>query len=137
MFSSNSLPKTATSKKRIGRGGKWGKNATKGNKGQLKRAGKTRVGFEGGGRSLIRRTPKLRGYNFNGKSTRDMTVLSLTILDKNFEEGDNINLDVLIAKNIIDKKIKRVRIIKAGQTAKKFKFDDSIYLTKGAKEIFA
>ena len=52
------------SRKRVGRGigGKGGKTAGRGTKGQKARS-KIRVGFEGGQLPLAIRTPKLRGFN--------------------------------------------------------------------------
>ncbi|MDQ2677263.1 MAG: 50S ribosomal protein L15 [Actinomycetota bacterium] len=53
-----------TSRKRVGRGigGKGGKTAGRGTKGQKARS-KVRVGFEGGQLPLAQRVPKLRGFN--------------------------------------------------------------------------
>ncbi len=138
MLTLSNLTKTVTKKsKRVGRGGNRGKNSGLGNKGQNKRAGKPRVGFEGGQKSLIRRSPKYKGYNFSGKSERDLEVLSLTILERNYNDGENVTLVNLLEKNIIKKTTKRVRIIKAGQISKKITVEegDEIHLTKGAKEI--
>ncbi len=53
-------------RKRVGRGigGKGGKTAGRGTKGQKSRGkGKVRVGFEGGQLPLAQRLPKLRGFN--------------------------------------------------------------------------
>lgn len=51
-------------RKRVGRGigGSGGKTAGRGSKGQRARS-KVRVGFEGGQMPLLRRVPKLRGFN--------------------------------------------------------------------------
>jgi large subunit ribosomal protein L15 len=53
-----------TSRKRVGRGigGKGGKTAGRGTKGQKAR-NKVRLGFEGGQLPLAQRVPKLRGFN--------------------------------------------------------------------------
>ncbi len=53
-----------TSRKRVGRGigGKGGKTAGRGTKGQKARS-KVRLGFEGGQLPLAQRVPKLRGFN--------------------------------------------------------------------------
>lgn len=52
------------SKQRVGRGiaGKGGKTAGRGTKGQKAR-GTVRLGFEGGALPLMRRLPKLKGFN--------------------------------------------------------------------------
>lgn len=136
MLSTNSLIKTVTKKaKRIGRGNgsHKGKNAGKGNKGQTKRGGGVPIGFEGT-KSLLRRLPKYRG--FKARPTKDTKVISLTILDQNFETGATISIENLKEKQILNKETK-VRIILAGSTDKNFKFAaENIYLTKGVKEKF-
>ena len=57
-------PGSRTQRRRVGRGigGKGGKTAGRGMKGQKAR-GKVPVGFEGGQMPLQRRVPKLRGFN--------------------------------------------------------------------------
>ncbi|NJK71265.1 MAG: hypothetical protein HC932_03370 [Thermales bacterium] len=64
MFSTNNMKKITKTKKRVGRGegSNRGKNAGKGHKGQTKR-GHVRIGFEGNQTPLVRRLPKLRGFN--------------------------------------------------------------------------
>ena len=59
-------PGSTKSKKRVGRGigGKGGKTAGAGTKGQHSRGrGKVNRGFEGGQTALLRRVPKLKGFN--------------------------------------------------------------------------
>jgi len=59
-------PGSTKNKKRVGRGigGKGGKTAGKGTKGQKARGrGKVARGFEGGQTALLRRLPKLKGFN--------------------------------------------------------------------------
>jgi large subunit ribosomal protein L15 len=141
MFSLSNLPKTVgKTSRRIGRGigsGK-GKNAGHGHKGQIKRSGgrKAPVGFEGGQASLIKRIPKYRGYNNNGKLNRDLYVLNTGVLDKFFESGDLVNVETLFAKGLLTDKIERVRIVLKGETKKTFKFGEEVYLTKGVKALF-
>ena len=58
-------PGSKTSRRRVGRGigGKGGKTAGRGTKGQHSRGrGKVRQGFEGGQMPLHKRVPKLRGF---------------------------------------------------------------------------
>ncbi|MGF1596072.1 MAG: 50S ribosomal protein L15 [Acidimicrobiales bacterium] len=57
-------PGSRSSRKRVGRGigGKGGKTAGRGTKGQRAR-GSIRVGFEGGQLPIQQRLPKLRGFN--------------------------------------------------------------------------
>jgi large subunit ribosomal protein L15 len=59
-------PGANKSKKRVGRGigGKGGKTAGAGTKGQHSRGrGKVNRGFEGGQTALLRRVPKMKGFN--------------------------------------------------------------------------
>ena len=59
-------PGSTKNKKRVGRGigGKGGKTAGQGTKGQKARGrGKVARGFEGGQTALLRRLPKLKGFN--------------------------------------------------------------------------
>jgi len=133
MFLLSNLPKTTIPKKRVGRGDK---NAGKGNKGQVKRSGKMRIGFEGGQKSLTKLIPKYRGYNFSGKVvlSKEKKVLSLTILEKYFKENDTVSKASLLEKKLVFKQTKIIRIIKSGELKIKLKFADDIYLTKGVKE---
>ncbi len=131
----SNLKKTVKPSKRVGRGGNHVKNAGKGHKGQVKRAGKTRLGFEGGQKSLIRRTPKFKGYNFTGKIDKQIEVLSLTMISSNYKDGDTIDLNSLKEKKIISPKTKLVRLINSGKLTIKPKFADGIYLTKGVKAL--
>jgi len=130
----NNLSKITTSSKRVGRGGKFAKNAGKGHKGQQKRAGKTRIGFEGGQQSILKRTPKFRGYNFKAKTKRNLAVLSLTVLSKNFQDGEEVNLASLQAKSIVSPFIKSVRVINSGTLSKKLVFGSDIYITKSLRK---
>lgn len=133
MITLSTLPKIVKKSKRIGRGGKYGKNAGYGNKGQKKRAGKMRVGFEGGQKSLVRRTPKFKGYKFS-LFQRDLEVLNISHLANIVSADEVVNLALLKEKNIVSDKIKRVRVIKNKDVEVKFTFDtkdESIYLTKG------
>jgi large subunit ribosomal protein L15 len=134
MFLLNNLKKTVKNKKRVGRGGKYAKNAGAGHKGQVKRSGKSRLGFEGGQTSLIRRTPKSKGGNFNSKK-RDLRAISLTVISDNFKDGEEVNIKSLLEKKIINRFIKQVRVINSGSLSTKPIFNEEIYLTKSVKEL--
>ena len=75
-------------KRRVGRGigGKGGKTAGRGMKGQNAR-GSVKPGFEGGQMPLIRRVPKLKG--FTNPFRVEYAVLNLSSLEAC--EGDEIN----------------------------------------------
>lgn len=138
MITLSTLPKTVLKKdKKIGRGSNRGKNSGHGNKGQIKRAGKTRVGFEGGQKSIIRRTPKSKGYGFNPKKDFQLAVLTVSAIERSFKDGDTVTLSALKDHKLIDEKTKKVRIINTGKLSKKIQIEtDNIYLTSGAKKAF-
>jgi large subunit ribosomal protein L15 len=134
MFTLNTLKKITKDRKRIGKGGKYRKNAGKGHKGQNKRAGKTRLGFEGGQTSILRRTPKLKGENFNPRK-RQQEVLSLTVISNNFADNEEITLASLKEKGIINRFTNHVRVFNSGKLTIVPNFSSEIYLTKGVKTV--
>ena len=139
MFLLNQLPKiNFQTKKRVGRGGKHGKNAGAGNKGQNKRGGNRPLGFEGGGKSLIRRTPKSKGYNFKPQSGRQRKVITISAIEFAYVEGEVLSMQSLLEKKLIDEKIKKVRIINTGLLSKKLKIEPSenLHFTKTAIQLF-
>jgi len=87
-------------KRRVGRGigGKGGKTAGRGTKGQGAR-GSVPVGFEGGQMPLARRVPKLKG--FKNPFRVEYAVVNLDTLES--FEGDDINPDTLRAKGLVHK----------------------------------
>ncbi len=125
-----------TKRTRLGRGpgSGTGKNSGKGHKGQVKRSGKPAVTFEGGKKSLVRRSPKLPG--FKARPRKDLAILTLSAIDREYSEGQEVTLVTLLEKKLINDKVKKVRIIKTGELSKKVTFADeeSIHLTKGVKE---
>ncbi len=88
-------------KRRVGRGigGKGGKTAGRGMKGQNAR-GSVKPGFEGGQMPLSRRVPKLKG--FNNPFRVEYAVVNLATLET--FEGDDINPDTLRAKGLVAKR---------------------------------
>lgn len=100
-----------------GRGGKRGKTAGRGTKGMLARAGyKRRPEI----RDVIKRLPKLRGYNFKSIKTKP-TVINFASLDV-FKSGDLVNPKTLKEKGIIKNrsgKTPEVKILGDGEISKK------------------
>lgn len=137
MFDLSKVVKTVQKKrKRVGKGegSNRGKNCGKGHKGQVKRGGKLPVTFEGGGKSLVRRTPKKRG--FKGPTKRQHTEITTKTIDENYKASETVSLKTLLEKALISDKVKKVRIIKNGELSKKIKFnEEEVYLTKGVKEL--
>lgn len=134
MITLQKIVKSAPKKKKrlgLGEGSGRGKNCGKGHKGQIKR-GKVRIGFEGGQKPSIRRVPKLKG--FKPLVNKQLAVITTTVINQNFDGKEEVTLQSLKEKNIISKKIKKVRVIKSSPLDKKIKFkEDEIYLTSGVK----
>jgi len=140
MFTLSNLPKTVLQgKKRVGRGvgSGRGKNSGKGNKGQNKHGQGVRIGFEGGQKTIIRRTPKFRGFKAIDK--KDSVVLNLDVLEKNYLVDETVNFKSLLEKGLVNKFIKKVRILNSGSLKKAIKFDETenIYLTKGVRKVLS
>lgn len=87
-------------RRRVGRGigGKGGKTAGRGTKGQGAR-GAVKPGFEGGQMPLSRRVPKLKG--FNNPFRVEYAVVNLDTLEA--FEGDEVTPDTLRAKGLVSK----------------------------------
>ena len=135
MFQLSQTVKTVLKKKvRVGRGegSHRGKNAGKGHKGQTKR-GHVRIGFEGGQKTLIRRTPKFRG--FKAIVAKNKHQLTTSLINQYYSNGEAVSLVTLREKKLIEPVIEFVRIVKNAELQKKVTFEDAefIYLTKGVK----
>ena len=93
-------PGSNTRKRRVGRGigGKGGKTAGRGTKGQNAR-GSVRLGFEGGQLPLQQRVPKLKG--FNNPFRVEYQAVNLDTLEA--FEGDDVNPSSLLAKGLVHK----------------------------------
>ena len=99
-------------RKRVGRGigSGLGKTAGRGHKGQKSRTGGFhKVGFEGGQMPLQRRLPKI---GFRSRIARVSDEIRLSELSH--VEGNEVTLDSLRAAGLIDRVIKRVKVIKSG-----------------------
>jgi large subunit ribosomal protein L15 len=95
-------PGSVKSKKRVGRGigGKGGKTAGAGTKGQQSRGrGKVARGFEGGQMPLKQRVPKLKG--FNNPFRVEYHAVNLDAIDA--LELDTVDPEVLVAKGLLRK----------------------------------
>ncbi|MCA1690818.1 MAG: 50S ribosomal protein L15 [Actinobacteria bacterium] len=93
-------PGSTRERRRVGRGigGKGGKTAGRGTKGQGARHN-PRPGFEGGQMPLMRRVPKLKG--FKNPFRVEYTVVNLEALQA--FDGDQVNPDTLRAKGLVHK----------------------------------
>ncbi len=111
-------PKSVHRRKVVGRGLGSGKGtySTRGNKGQTKRTGHSKMPatFEGGRQPLVRQLPKSRGFRgLNVKATA-VNLSSLNI----FNDGDTVNLQSLKSKGIVDGAVTKVKVLK-GEIKKK------------------
>jgi large subunit ribosomal protein L15 len=131
-----SLPSVLQKKQRVGRGNgsNRGKNCGKGHKGQTKRSGGWRVGFEGGQKSLMRRLPKLKG--FKQRPNTEHVGVALSLINSTYKAGELVTIANLFENQITDRFVKTVRIYKnADQTAVKFDTENGISLTKGVSSV--
>ena len=123
----NTKPKK---KKRIGRGGKRGTYSGRGVKGQKSRAGAKMKPMI---RELIKRYPKLRGYNFS--PLKKILAINISVIDKVFEDGAVVDPKSIIQKGLAKKGGKiGIKILGQGQTKKKFHVKDCT-VSQSAKEI--
>lgn len=100
MLRLDNLSPLVKKRKRVGRGGKRGGTSGKGHKGQKARSGGfVRIGYEGGQMPLFRRLPK-RGFN-NARFKVEYQLISLTALDKAFNNGDVVTREALVEKGLI------------------------------------
>lgn len=128
MFSLENLQSAGKKRKRVGRGGKRGGTAGRGHKGQNARSGGPKArGFEGGQTPLQRRLPK-RGFT-NARFTKEVSLVNISSLERVFEEGAEINLNVLTSSGLIKPKKSEqqdskkgifVKILGDGMLSKKF-----------------
>jgi large subunit ribosomal protein L15 len=115
-------------RKRVGRGlgsGK-GRYSGRGLKGQKSRSGshKMRAGFEGGQMPLYMRLGKQRGPTSKDAMPigpfRTTTVpVNLRDLERVFADGDNVDIEALVAKGVIKNTKTDVKVLGTGELTKK------------------
>ena len=118
-------------KKRVGRGigCGTGKTCGRGHKGQKSRSGGfTKIGFEGGQMPLQRRLPKI---GFTSRSAAHSAELRLSELGK--VDADVIDINVLIAANLVPANTKKVKVIASGTVEKSVQLK-GIAVTPGARQ---
>lgn len=123
-------PGSTHAKKRVGRGigSGLGKTSTRGHKGQkARKSGNVRPGFEGGQMPLQKRLPKFGFYSRIGSATAEVRTSELSKV-----AGDVVTLQSLEKANIIDRNIKRAKIMLSGAVTKAFTID-GVGVTKGAR----
>jgi large subunit ribosomal protein L15 len=120
-------------KKRVGRGpgSGLGKTAGRGNKGQKSRSGySAKIGFEGGQMPLQRRLPKRGFTNIFKKQWIEVT---LAVLDKNFDAGDEVTPELLHQRGLIAKGRRDVVVLGTGDVTKALRISAHRF-TKSARE---
>ena len=130
------MPTVWQKKQRVGRGNgsNRGKNSGKGNKGQTKRSGGWRMGFEGGQKSLVRRLPKLKG--FKQREDGSFAKIALSLLNSKYQAGELVTIASLKEKQLVTKFVKAVKVYKnADVTTLKFDIENGINLTKGVADV--
>jgi large subunit ribosomal protein L15 len=109
-------------RKRVGRGtgsGK-GKTSTRGTKGQNARSGGgVRLTFEGGQLPLVKRLPKMRG--FNNRFGLDFVPVNLDALERRFEAGSEVTPESLSSNGLLGNAKELVVVLARGEVTKAFK----------------
>ncbi len=85
------------SEKRVGRGGKRGKTAGRGTKGQKARAGHS---IRPDVREKLKKLPKLRGYAFNTIQDKP-AVVNVSALERLFAAGETVTPALLAERGLI------------------------------------
>lgn len=132
MYLNNLTPAKGSKRlpKRLGRGigSGLGKTCGRGHKGQKSRSGGVvRRGFEGGQTPLYRRLPK---FGFNSRKSQITCEVRLSDLMK--IENDTVDISILKSANIINSRIRLVKVILSGQCLKPIKLK-GLGVTRGAR----
>ncbi len=136
MITLNTLTALKVKKIRPGRGigsGK-GKTSGRGHKGQKSRRGVAIKSFEGGQMPLYRRLPK-RGFNpiSNLKTAKiNLGKIQLLIDRKILNSSEKIDLKLLKKNNIINKKLKKLKVLGNGDLKDKINIEVD-FVSKSAK----
>jgi large subunit ribosomal protein L15 len=125
-------PKGQRKNKRLGRGvgSGHGKTAGKGTKGQKARAGGgVRLGFEGGQMPLFRRIAR-RGFS-NYPFKKIYQVVNVGDLNR-FSDGDTVTPESLASKGLARRKSMGVKILGAGELARKLTVE-GVHVSESAR----
>ncbi|MFL2840935.1 MAG: 50S ribosomal protein L15 [Pseudohongiellaceae bacterium] len=126
----SNVPGASSAKKRVGRGigSGFGKTAGRGHKGQKSRTGGSlKPGFEGGQMPLQKRLPK-----FGFTSRIGMVTTEVRTSELNTVNTDVIDITALEKADIINRNIKRVKVILSGDVTKAVTLK-GLRVTKGAR----
>ena len=137
MTTLNTISQIKRKKIRVGRGIGSGKGKTSGRgvKGQKSRSGVAIKSFEGGQMPLYRRLPK-RGFNTIKKdkiAKINIEKIQTLIEKKILKSDEKINLNYLKKMNILNKSIKKIKILGSGSITAKIDVEAD-FSSKSAKE---
>ncbi|KKU78656.1 MAG: 50S ribosomal protein L15 [Parcubacteria group bacterium GW2011_GWA2_47_7] len=122
--------------KRVARGGKRGKTAGRGTKGQKSRAGhRLRPEL----RDIIKKFPKNRGYKNQSFEIKPQPV-NLELLETTFTAGDAVNPETLLVKKLVKKtggRMPKVKILSTGKLSKKLTVTGCTFSATAKKHIEA
>ena len=111
-----------------------GKTAGKGHKGQNARSGGgVRPGFEGGPLPLYRKLPK-RG--FKNRFAKHYAIVNVCDLNR-FNDGDKVNLAVLVEAGIIRKELDGLKVLGNGEITKKITVEAAVFSASAKEKIEA
>lgn len=127
-------------RKRIGRGpgSGHGKTSGRGHKGAGSRAGWSRqrsAGMEGGQMPFFRRFPK-RGFS-NARFAKVFAVVNLRALDDRFEDGNEVNPEMLVKVGLLRDASEPVKILGDGELTKKLNVTAAAFSESAKKKIEA
>lgn len=113
-----------------------GKTGGRGHKGQNARTGGgVKPGFEGGQIPLYRRLPK-RGFT-NSLFKKEYAIINLETLDKLFNDGDAVSMEVLLEKGIVKKELNGLKVLGRGEITKKLTVKATIFSATAKEKIEA
>ena len=132
----NNTKPVKSKKIRVGRGIGSGKGKTSGRgvKGQKSRSGVAIKSFEGGQMPLYRRLPK-RG--FKPITKKNIAIINISdiesfIKNKKIKAQDEINIQILTEKKLINKKYNKLKILGNGEIKDKLKIKTD-FISESAK----
>ena len=106
---------------RVGRGigSKRGATSGRGGKGDSARQGyRKRFGYEGGQVPLYRKLP-IRGFT-RGTFVKPTFAISLTTIDRHFQDGETVNLETLRTKGLVPRLVPGgLKILSTGRLTRK------------------
>ncbi len=131
----NIKPKPGSKRKakRIGRGNASGTGtySGKGLKGQKARSGVSnlkRLGMK----KQLQQTPKVRGFKSHRPKNQ---VINVELINKNYKDGEVVNLENLLLKNLIRKANQPIKVLGKEKLKVKVKFDGIKYSQSVADQL--